>query len=339
MRRAFSDLTHPFDRCPDERQAVELIPRRLRALTDLVGRHRRMRRVDSRAVGVRNQPVPGHRGRPDQHRGGFFLFPLREIHGAWKRLEQDELRERDSSALGEVGRRLERVRLVGGQPEDEGPEHVHAVMAERLQPRHERLAGHVEVLVDGLQPLGRHRFDADERAANLRLAHGLEEFGILGRLHRNLRVEHEVVRQSLELRHQLEPLGANRLEILEMGFVRAAARRGEIRKRHGIEIVVGEQDESEAASSERYDFADHVIDATLSRLLPVGAPHRAERAMLRTAADRLHRSPHVFVGGQQIPSRGDERAAFDSPAVIERLERPRRRDRRAPSTRPCRRRP
>ncbi len=108
-----------------------------------------------------------------------------------------------------------------------------------------------------------------------------------------------------------------------MGFVRAAARRGEIRKRHGIEIVVGEQDESEAASSERYDFADHVIDATLSRLLPVGAPHRAKRAMLRTAADRLHRSPHVFVGGQQIPSRGDERAAFDSPAVIKRLERPR----------------
>ena len=197
---------------------------------------------------------------------------------------------------------------------------MHAVMPERLQPRHEGVARHVEVLVDGLQAFGRYRFDADERAANLRSAHGLQEVGIFGRLHRDLRIEHEVVGQLLELRHQLEALGTNRLQILEMGLVGPPARRREIGQRHGIEVVVGEEDEAESAAPEGNDFAHHVVDATLSRFLSVGAPHRTERAVLRAAADRLHRSPHVLVGGQQIPARRDERAAFDAPAVVERLQ-------------------
>ena len=59
---------------------------------------------------------------------------------------------------------------------------------------------------------------------------------------------------------------------------------------------------------ERDNFSDDIVDAALARLLPVRAPHRTERAMLRATANGLHRTPHVFVGRQQIPSRGDERA-------------------------------
>ena len=64
---------------------------------------------------------------------------------------------------------LERRRLVGRQAEDERAEHVHAALLEFLQPLGERVAGEVEVLVDVLQPFGRHRLDADQRAANARL--------------------------------------------------------------------------------------------------------------------------------------------------------------------------
>ncbi|HYM25417.1 MAG TPA: hypothetical protein VEU08_19500, partial [Vicinamibacterales bacterium] len=41
------------------------------------------------------------------------------------------------------------------------------------------IAGQIESLVDVLQAFLRHRFDADERAADMRAAHGVQEFGIL----------------------------------------------------------------------------------------------------------------------------------------------------------------
>ena len=58
--------------------------------------------------------------------------------------------------------------VVARQAEDERPEHVDAVAAERAQPRDQRVAGQVEALVDVLQSRGGHRFDADQRAADVR---------------------------------------------------------------------------------------------------------------------------------------------------------------------------
>ena len=138
---------------------------------------------------------------------------------------------------------------------------MHAVLAERLQPRHQRLAGVVEVLEDRLQPFGRHRFDADERAANPRAVHRLEELGVLGRFHRDLGVEHQVVGQLLELRHQLEALlRASRCSDGELRLVGAAVGRGEVGERHRIEVVVGEQDEAEALAAQLDDLADDRVD-------------------------------------------------------------------------------
>ena len=100
-------------------------------------------------------------------------------------------------------------------------------------------------------------------------------------------IEDEVAREPLELRHQLEALGTDGLQVLEVALVGPPARRSQIRERDGIEIVVGQEDESESAASKRNDFAHHVVDASLSGFLSVGSPDRAERAVFRAPPDRL----------------------------------------------------
>ena len=60
----------------------------------------------------------------------------------------------------------------------------------------------------------------------LRPAHRIEELRILGGLHRDLREEHGVGRQLRQPLHQREPLGANRLQPLQLaGILRRAAMR------------------------------------------------------------------------------------------------------------------
>ena len=54
--------------------------------------------------------------------------------------------------------------------------------------------------------------------------------------------------------HQLEALGAHRLQLLEPGLVRAPRGLGEIVERHRIEIVVGERDEPEPAPPQIHDL-------------------------------------------------------------------------------------
>ena len=71
----------------------------------------------------------------------------------------------------------------------------------------------VEALVDVLQAIAGDRLDADERAENPRPFHRVEKRGILGGLHGDLRVEHEILRQLRQPRHELEALGAQRLEL------------------------------------------------------------------------------------------------------------------------------
>src|SRR5262249_37710268 len=90
----------------------------------------------------------------------------------------------------------------------------------------------------------------------------------------------------------------------------------EVGQRHRVEVVVGERDEAEFETTQFDDLADHAIDTTLPRLLAVGSPHRAERTVLRAAANRLDGGPHVAGARQQVPSRRDELIATDPAALV-----------------------
>src|SRR6185295_1509363 len=101
----------------------------------------------------------------------------------------------------------------------------------------------------------------------------------------------------------------------------AARGGGEIGERHRIKVIVGEDDESKSLAAQRDDLADDVGYATLSRFLSVGSPHRAERAMLGTAADGLDRPPHVSPVRQEVPSCRRKLLAADAPALVREFRR------------------
>ena len=93
---------------------------------------------------------------------------------------------------------------------------MHAVLAKRLQALDQRLAALVEVLVDGFEAFFGHRFDADQRALDVRALHGLQELGIFRRFHRDLREEHRVLGEPRELSHQREALRTDRLQLMKV---------------------------------------------------------------------------------------------------------------------------
>ncbi len=197
-----------------------------------------------------------------------------------------------------------------------------AVVLECAQLRDQFVPICVERLVDVLQSLGGHRFDADERALDPRAEHGREELGILGCLHRDLREEDRVVRQFRQPFHQLEALVANGGQSVQRGRIRATGCHPEVRQRHRIEVVVRERDETEAEPAQLHDLLDDGVRRSLARLLAVSPPHGAEGAVLRTPADRLHRRPHVAVRRHQVPARGQELVTLDSTSVIDGLQLP-----------------
>ena len=197
------------------------------------------------------------------------------------------------------------------------------MLAELLEPRDERFPALVEVLVDVLQPFRRHRLHADQRPPYARAPHGVEELGIFRRFHRDLREEDGVVGHLLERGHHFETLGANRLELFEMRRVLPPRGHAEVFERHRVEVVVGEDDEAEPFAPQRHHFLEHPIDRALPRALPVGAPHRTERAVLGAPAHRLHRRHHVLAFGHQVPARRHEGVPFDAPSVITRAKRSR----------------
>src|SRR5688572_12463504 len=90
----------------------------------------------------------------------------------------------------------------------------------------------------------------------------------------------------------------------------------EILESHWIEVVIGERDESESATTEIDDLFEDLADVPLPRLLTVCSPDGAKRAVLRTPADGLHRRPHVASLRQQAPASGQERLSANAPAVI-----------------------
>jgi hypothetical protein len=118
------------------------------------------------------------------------------------------------------------------------------------------------------------------------------------------------------LRHQLEPLVSNALQPVVGALVGAAIGHAQVAERDRIEVVVGKGDETKATPPQLHHLLDQRIRRSHARLLAVGAPHRAERTMLRAAAHRLHRRHHVAAARQQIPARRNHRGAFDLAAFI-----------------------
>ena len=199
---------------------------------------------------------------------------------------------------------------------------MYAVTTERSEPLDQIIAREVESFVDVLQAFGRHRLDADQCAADARCTHRVEKCRVLRRFHRDLCVKHHVRRQFRELGHQIETLATHRLELAQPRLVGTASRFRKVIQRDGIEVVVGERNESKTLAPEFDDLPDHRVDGALPGLLTVGPPDRAERAMFRTAAHRLHGRPHVSALGQQVPAGGDEIFAGHSSCVVHGRRRP-----------------
>src|SRR6185503_17096368 len=95
----------------------------------------------------------------------------------------------------------------------------------------------------------------------------------------------------------------------------------DVGQRDRIEVVVGERHETESSATQLDDLAHDAVHAALTWLLPVGAPHRAERTMFRAAAHGLYRAPHVSAFRQQIPACGDELFGVHASTLVLRLER------------------
>ena len=78
---------------------------------------------------------------------------------------------------------------------------MHAVLPERLQPGDQLVTRQVEPLVDVLQPFGVTASTPDQRAAGCcAFFIASRNVGILGRFHRDLREEHQIVRQPRRAR-------------------------------------------------------------------------------------------------------------------------------------------
>src|SRR4029079_16220217 len=114
-----------------------------------------------------------------------------------------------------------------------------------------------------------------------------------------------------EPRHELEPFGAQSLQLADAYQVPLALRHGNVGERHGVEVVIRQSDEAQAAAAELDDLVHDRIDLSLTRLLFVRPPDRTERAVLRTAAHGLDGSPPVPALGQQLPSGRDEAIGID----------------------------
>ena len=97
---------------------------------------------------------------------------------------------------------------------------------------------------------------------------------------------------------------------------RAAMR--QVGQRDRVEVVVGERDEPEAAAPQLARSRRRRRRAPrAARLLAVGPPDRAERAVLRAAAHGLHRRPHVAAFGSRSQRAGAKRRAANAAAVVD----------------------
>src|SRR6185312_12378166 len=112
---------------------------------------------------------------------------------------------------------------------------------------------------------------------------------------------------------------AQGLQFLEADGIILLRRQAEIGEGHRIKVVVGQGYETEAQAAQLHDFLDHSVRGTLPGPLAIRPPDRTKGTMLGTAADGLHRGPHVILARHQVPARGQETATLDATAMTKRL--------------------
>ena len=306
---------------PDGWPIVEAVPDALGAGADFVGAHAGVGREHLGADGGGDEPVAGDGDVGDEGGSeGLFLFPAAKVDGAGERRHHDKLSEGDAGFEGHFDGGVEGLGSVRRKAEDEGAEDVDAVLFEGLELVGEGFAGVVEILEDRLETFGGDGFDADERALDVGLAHGVEVLAVFTGLHGDLGEEDHVLGELGELGHELETLGADGGELVDFGGVALLAGEAEVGLGDGIEVVVGEGDVAEADTAEGDDFVDDGLELALAGLLAVGAPDAAERAVLGAAADGLDGGPHVLVEGHEVPAGGEELVALDAAALVDVLE-------------------
>ena len=193
------------------------------------------------------------------------------------------------------------------------------MLAERFQLFHQLVADVVEVFENGFQTFGSHCFHAHQSAFDASLSHGIEELGVFGGFHGDLRIEDHVARKSFHLRHKLEALIADGLKLRDFGCIVLFASQAKVRQGHWIEVVIREGDKAKAQSSQSYNLFNHGVEVPLTRALPIGAPDRAEGAMLSASTDGLHGRPHVLVAGHEIPTGGKKFVRLDATTLVDLL--------------------
>ena len=234
------------------------------------------------ADGGGDQPVAGDGDVADHVRSrlacSFSQRPKSTVPGNGR--HHDELGEGDAGFEGHFDGGVEGGGLVGRQAEDEGAEHVDAVLLEGLELLGERFAGVVEVLEDGLEAFGGDGFYADQGALDVGLAHGVEVLAVFAGFHGDLGEEDHVFGELGELCHEEETLGADGGELFELGDVVLLAGEAEVGEGDGIEVVVGEGDEAEADAAE----VDDLVDDASGRRAGGAAGRRCARRCRRSSA-------------------------------------------------------
>src|SRR5712692_2767580 len=197
---------------------------------------------------------------------------------------------------------------------------MHAMLPESAEPLHEIAARGIELLKDGLQSFRRDRFDSDQGSLNPGLAHGVQEFGIFSRFHRDLREEHHVLWQLGQASEQFKSLVLYGLHLSKSVVGILTPCQLQILKRDRIEVVIGQRDESKSHSTQFDNFVDDPIARPLARPLAVCAPHGTKGAVLGTSTHGLNRSPHVAVARHQLPTCREELVGFDAPSFVDLLQ-------------------
>src|SRR5208283_3477788 len=234
-----------------------------------------------------------------------------------KRRHHEELSKCYVGLQCHLHRRIECCRLICRQTEDERTQYTDAMLFEGKQLLRQSLARLIEVLEDRFESFRGYRFDPHQRTLDICPPHGVQILAVLTCLHRDLGEEHHVFRQPCQLFHEQETLRSDRRQLLEFGDIILLPGEPQIGQRYGIEIIVGEGNKPEAKAAQFNDFVDHALILPLPRLLPIGPPNAAKRAMLWASANGLHRGPHIFIARHQVPSRSRELAAFNPSALID----------------------
>jgi hypothetical protein len=114
--------------------------------------------------------------------------------------------------------------------------------------------GQIEIFINIFQACGSDGFHADERAPDVRLVHGVEEFRILRCFHGDLGEENCVRWKLRQPLHKGETLGAEGLKFDEASLVVLLLGEAKIGEGDGIKIVIGKSNKTKSYSAELNDL-------------------------------------------------------------------------------------